>query len=238
MSRRTDSKRPPSRRGPVPPRVPESRPGPPGGKRDANRRQRTQDLCAAGLALFLEQGINPVTIDAIASRAGVAKASFYRYFKDKEELVATLFAPVRDAVLEALDACARALSEAHHAEALLPAYQRLGAGLAQLLPAHRAVVLLYLQEARAPAVGARRPVSELARAIDQRALALTEAARAHALLRPFDPRTSSLAVVGAAERLLLGVLRGEDVGPPLTLPTALASLVLDGLRAPPAAGPR
>ena len=74
-------------------------------------------------------------------------------------------------------------------------------------------------------------MTELARVIDEHALLLTEAARAHGLLRPFDPRTSALAVVGAAERLLLALLRGEPVADPVRLVTDLASLVLDGLRA-------
>jgi len=43
---------------------------------------------------------------------------------------------------------------------------------------------------------------------------------------------SALAVVGAVERLLLAVLREEDVGNPLEIPDALTQLVLDGLRAP------
>ncbi|MEZ4265917.1 MAG: TetR/AcrR family transcriptional regulator [Myxococcota bacterium] len=231
MTRSTDKPRPEPKRGIEPPRVPESRPGPLGGVRDANRRQRTRDLCAAALALFLEQGINPVAIEAITSRAGVAKASFYRYFKDKEELVDTLFEPVRGVTLDALSTCAASLAQAREASELLPAYQRLGAALAQVIFAHRDVVLLYLQEARAPAVGARRPVSALAADISSHALELTDAARVHGLLRPFDAPISSLAVIGAAERLLLAVLRGEDVGDPLRLPTALASLVLDGLRA-------
>ncbi len=232
-SRTSDKPSPGLKRGVEPARVPGSRPGPLGGVRDANRRQRTHDLCAAALALFLEQGINPVAIEAITSRAGVAKASFYRYFKDKEELVATLFAPVSGATLDALSTCAATLADARQASELLPAYQRLGAALARVIFAHRDVVLLYLQEARAPGVGARRPVSDLAQAIDDHARQLTEAGRVHRLLRPFDAPTSSLAVVGAAERLLLAVLRGEDVGDPLNLPTALASMVLDGLRAPP-----
>jgi AcrR family transcriptional regulator len=231
MPRSTPKSRPEPKRGVQPPRIPESRPGPLGGVRDANRRQRTHDLCAAGLELFLEQGINPVAIEAITSKAGVAKASFYRYFKDKDELVVTLFEPVRTTTLEALSACATALAAARHADELLPAYQRLGAALAQTLLAHRPLVLLYLQEARAPAAGARVPVTELARVIDEHALLLTEAARAHGLLRPFDPRTSALAVVGAAERLLLALLRGEPVADPVRLVTDLASLVLDGLRA-------
>jgi hypothetical protein len=40
--------------GPNPPRLPAERPGPAGGKRDRNRRERTKALLEAALALFLE----------------------------------------------------------------------------------------------------------------------------------------------------------------------------------------
>ena len=41
----------------------------------------------AGWALFLERGISAVTVEAIAARANVSKATFYKHFADK----ATLF---------------------------------------------------------------------------------------------------------------------------------------------------
>src|SRR5210317_2345369 len=72
-----DQERRPRRAGPV------ERPGAVGGKRDLNRRQRVQDLIDAGLSLFLERGIEAVTIDEVARKAGMAKGNFYRYFRDK-----------------------------------------------------------------------------------------------------------------------------------------------------------
>src|SRR5262245_44897396 len=88
-----------------PPRLPPSRPGPAGGARDANRRARTQQLSDAALDLFLEHGIPAVTIDQIVARAGVGKGSFYRYFRDKEELSVALFASLVDGVTGAFTAC-------------------------------------------------------------------------------------------------------------------------------------
>lgn len=218
--------------GPAPPRIPPSRPGPVGGKRDENRKRRTRELYEAGLKLFLERGIIAVTIDEIVRAAGMAKASFYRYFRDKEELVDTIVSAVREPVAQALDECEAALERANDSPAMFRAYQVLGLRLAMLIRERGDVVLLYLQEARAPGVGARRPVRALAEYVDGSAVRLTEAARRHGLWRPFDSRVSSLVVVGAAERLLVAVLRGEEVGEVTQLPGALASLVLDGLRNP------
>ena len=78
---------------PEPRHVPTLRPGPKGGKRDINRRRRTKEICDAGLSLFLQRGIEGVTIDDIVKSASVAKGSFYRYFQDKSDLVAAIFGP-------------------------------------------------------------------------------------------------------------------------------------------------
>jgi AcrR family transcriptional regulator len=199
--------------------------------RDSRRRARTEALCAAALALFLEHGIEAVTIEQVTRRAGVAKGSFYRSFEDKSRLVEALFEPVAQGAREAFSSAAAGLSEARSPEGLAAVYRALAARLGGLVLAEPGVVRLYLQECRAPAVGARAPVGVLAREFQGSAVALTEAAQRHGLLRPVDPRVSAAAVIGAVEHLLVRFLQGEDVGPPEEVPGALIALVLDGLRA-------
>ena len=63
----------------------------------------------AALRLFLERGLDGVTIDDITQACGVAKGTFYRYFDDKAALVESLLAPVRAELVEALELCGRAL---------------------------------------------------------------------------------------------------------------------------------
>lgn len=219
-------------KGPKPPRVPSERPGPVGGKRDVNRRKRIRQLCEAGLKLFLERGVVAVTIDEIVKAAGMAKASFYRYFKDKEELVATLLSTVAVPVRAALEACGEELAVADGPEDMMVAYQSLGASLAKLLFQQPLTVRLLLQESRGPGVGARRPIVELAADIDQQSVRLTEAGRRHGLWKEFDSRLSTLVVVGAAERMLLAILRGEDVGSIPTVPREFTRLIIEGLGNP------
>src|SRR5262245_11671761 len=93
------------------PKVPAVRPGPAGGARAANRARRVEQICAAALPLFLEQGVETVTIDQIVDAAGVAKGSFYRYFDDKRQLVETMFAPLADAIRSAFVQCDAELAE-------------------------------------------------------------------------------------------------------------------------------
>jgi AcrR family transcriptional regulator len=195
-------------------------------------------LCEAGLRLFVERGLQGVTVDDITQAAGVAKGTFYRYFEDQTALVDTLLEPVRRELLDGLEACGRALSEAREVEAMFDAYRAMAASIASALLQYPGVVRLYLQECRGPAVGARVKVVELARLVSRHAVDITEKAHTHGLLRPIRPALSGLAVVGAVERLLLAVLSEEDIGNPLELPDALTTLVLDGLRLPRAAASR
>jgi AcrR family transcriptional regulator len=54
------------------------------GSADRNARER---ILAAAYELFSRHGIQAVGIDAVISRAGVARMSLYRHFKSKNELV-------------------------------------------------------------------------------------------------------------------------------------------------------
>ncbi len=211
------------------------RAGADGGKRDQNRKRRIESLLDAALPLFLERGIEGVTIDDIVVATGIAKGSYYRYFDDKTALVRELLEPVEERVVSAFSACRRALAEAENPTALAGAYLPLAVELLAIIDTHPSVVRLYLQESRGPAVAARLPVAALASAVLDASVELTRVAHAKKLLRPMDPRISAAAVVGAAERLLALALAGTDLGPPEAVVGELLSLVLDGLRprAPP-----
>ncbi len=213
-------------------KVPSERPGQPGGRRDTNRKERTKALADAALALFLERGIEAVTIEDITSKAGVAKGSFYRYFDDKVALVESLFSPVSEEIAQTFERSLERIKSATTKEEAFSSYEVIGEGLARLLMSHADHVLLYLQENKAPAGGARGPARKLAQLVSAKAIEHTEHAREHGLLRPFPAEVSTLAVIGAAERLLFAVLAGEQVGEPLEIPGALISLMLDGIRAP------
>ncbi len=212
-------------------RFPQARPGPAGGLRDANRRARTAELLRAAVGLFLARGVEAVTIDEIAQAAGMAKGSFYTYFHDKADLVATLLAPVRSRLVEALVRCEGRLRAARSTEGLREAYLALAAELVEVVFDQPEVSRMYLQECRGPGVGARVPVGELAEEIRSRSGALTEAARSSGLLRDLDVRVTAAAVVGAAEHLVFRALSGDDFGAPGAALGALVSMVVEGLAA-------
>ncbi len=231
---RDDSEGPPQKlnlaKGPPSPAA-GSRPGREGGLRDTNRKARRDSLHDAALPLFLTRGIAGVAIEDITREAGIAKGSFYRYFPDKEALVASLFAEVGEGVRGALRDCARRLEEARDSASLFQAYRALAEDLSVSLLTRPDLVRLYLQEARGPDEGARRPVRALSRQVAEGAEILTAAAHRHGLLRDLPPGVSSLAVVGAVERLLFAFLSEEVNLSVFEVPQALISLVLDGIRA-------
>lgn len=209
--------------------MPEERPGQVGGKRDQNRRARTQGLMDAAQALFLERGIENVTIDEITREAGVAKGSFYRYFADKEKLVRAMIEPGKTRVVGAFERAERRLRKASAPEHVRHAYARLGRELAATLIAEPGITKLYLQESRAPSVEARVAVRELEHEVAARALRLTEVAFSHGLLRRVHPQVSTLAVIGAAERLLHAFYQGDLKVDPTVAIQDLVAIVLDGM---------
>ena len=210
---------------------PSIRPGRADGKRAQNRLRRLQQLQDAALPLFIEQGIERVTIDDIVKAACIAKGSFYRYYQDKEELVAALFEPLIEHLGVAFERGESALSQATTWSETMSAFSQIAFDVAPLLIRHRDAFLIYLQENRGPQTAVRRPVHALASLISDRAFAITHAARVHGNLRPVDPAVTSLAVIGAAERLALEFLRGGRIAEPAAAASALVRVILDGLQA-------
>jgi AcrR family transcriptional regulator len=206
------------------------RPGKPDGARAQNRRARTEALSEAALELFLEIGIEAVTIDQIVGSADMAKGTFYRYFNDKEAIVQHLLAPVSREAEKALGECQDSIRKAQDRAGLLSSYQDLAQNLVTSIYANADVARLFLQESRGPDRGAVRPVAQLSRLILEHSIALTVAAQSHGLQRDIEPEVSARAVVGAVESLILASLDGSlQVSAPKVW-TGLISLVVDGLK--------
>ena len=219
-----DQERRPRRAGPT------ERPGAVGGKRDLNRRKRVQDLVDAGLSLFLERGIEAVTIDEVAREAGMAKGNFYRYFRDKADLVEAVIEPISSSTRTALDECHKQLSAVNGREDAVSAYAELGNRLVGALAMYPDAMCLYLQERRAPATTARQAISDLAADLDNRAISLSQVAADQKLVVVSDPRVSAVAVLGAVEALALASVRNQVQLDPVETTKGLISIVLEGLQ--------
>lgn len=49
--------------------------------------QKRKDIALSCVELFIQSGINDLTISQVAKSAGVGKGTFYEYFKNKEDIV-------------------------------------------------------------------------------------------------------------------------------------------------------
>jgi AcrR family transcriptional regulator len=210
-------------------RPPSRRPGRAGGKRDTNRRERTDSLYKAALTLFLERGIENVTVDEIAKAAGTAKGNFYRYATDKRELVEALMSPVATGFDSAFSKCEESLARATSAGQLTASFMGLALELFDIVKHHPDVVRLWLQESRAPGVGARAPIATFEHRLTARTVELTTVAHRHGLLKKIPPTVSALAVVGAVERLLIAHLRDNAFPNPADVVRHLVQLVMEGI---------
>lgn len=56
-------------------------------KINQKKQEKEEKLLDAGFDLFISKGINETTIQDIVDEAGVAKGTFYLYFKDRHDLI-------------------------------------------------------------------------------------------------------------------------------------------------------
>lgn len=57
------------------------------GLRETKRRARHEKIMETGLRLFTERGYAATTLDAIADESGIARRTFFHYFRSKEEII-------------------------------------------------------------------------------------------------------------------------------------------------------
>jgi AcrR family transcriptional regulator len=222
----------------VPARVPGDRPGPAGGKRDQNRQRRTDDLCGAALAVARAEGLDRVTVEAVASRAGLSKAALYRYFDNLEAVMDAVFAPLEVALRQTLGRAHAHLALAPDAASLLAAYAELVEGLVAGLSPCAGQLQLYLQERHGPPTPLRAPVHAIAERVYVEALRLTWVVREHpvlvalaphAPLRRHAPQITASIVIGAVHELVAAVLHGRTTTPPDEAAAALVDLMIGRL---------
>jgi AcrR family transcriptional regulator len=61
---------------------------------------RREEILKSALELFREEGFEKVTVESIAKKTGIAKGSFYNYFKSKEEVYEAVVSSVASRSLE------------------------------------------------------------------------------------------------------------------------------------------
>lgn len=67
-------------------------------KRNANKERNEKKIREAAIQLFIEKGISETTIDEIATKSGLAKGTFYNYYKSKAAIWNTIIAELLTAL--------------------------------------------------------------------------------------------------------------------------------------------
>lgn len=89
------------------------------GKVQENKQVKRQALLDAAYDLFLEHGLAKTSISEIASRANVAKGTFYLYFSDKDAILRALLGRISYHILEEACTAAEALGAVSLADKVL-----------------------------------------------------------------------------------------------------------------------
>jgi len=181
------------------------------GLREQKKQEKLERLNAAGLRLFSEEGYDRASIEQIVAEAGVARGTFYLYFKDKYALFQSIQQCWAEVVLGLLDDVHDALREASTREACLEIYQGMGTGLAVIGLANREEILLAFRESRRQGE-AGEGLRALEVAILDKVTAFTQEVVSRGLIDLENPRLACVIVFGAVERLFYEVLLDTDLG--------------------------
>jgi AcrR family transcriptional regulator len=168
------------------------------GRRKGRRPPPAARLMSAAMDAFARRGFADVNVDEICRAAGIAKGSFYRHHRSKEDL---FFAAVEAAAEEAIQAFDRAMAEGAPAGGAAEA-------LGRAIEPRVTIFLELLTKAsqRRPGYGtvARRVLGSLARRVGERVDAE-------------EPSAAGAAVIGSAvSRALDSLMAGPSRAPDLT----------------------
>ena len=72
------------------------------GLRERKRRETLQRIAETGLELFVTNGYEETTLDAIAEAAGISRRTFFYYFKSKDDILLAWQSGVADALRAAV----------------------------------------------------------------------------------------------------------------------------------------
>jgi len=183
------------------------------GLREQKKQAKLERLEAEGLRLFLEDGYDRASIEQIASAAGVARGTFYLYFKDKHALFASLRDRWAEVVLGLLDDVAAELEAAATLEQCVEIFRGMGTGLVLVGLANRDEILLTFRESRR-AGEAGEGLRAIEVAILDKVTAFTEDVVGRGLVDIENPRVWCIVVFGAVERLFYETLLESEMGDP------------------------
>ncbi len=182
-------------------RAPALSPSDAGGTGPRVRRDKREAILEAAITVFARSGYHRARVSDIASEAGIAYGLVYHYFKNKEEILSTIFEERWSTFLEAVDGVSRRDTTAGDkllsvAALILNAYR--------LNPEWVKVLVLEIQRSsRFAEPGQIRAVAALMQSVARILRAGQEAGELRADL---DPDVACYVFIGALELVLTGLV--------------------------------
>jgi AcrR family transcriptional regulator len=199
------------------------------GRREDKKRETQNRILEVALPLFVEHGYIRCTIDDIARDANIARGTFYLYHNDKLSIFQSLIEKLYQPIINILDSALIDMEKDNNNTLTHQIrYIRTASELAQFIESKRHAIPLHFREIWA-AGEQGKAIRYWRRQIEDLSTRLINASISHGLIRPVPSVLTSMAVVGATERIIWGWLHDELPSPRRQLAQDLAALFWQGI---------
>jgi AcrR family transcriptional regulator len=198
-------------------------------RRIASKEERRATLLAAARDVFSNQGYHAATIDDVTRAAGVAKGTFYLYFKDKQQVYAELLSDFLRVILETVRGIG---PSATSADDFRSRHLAAGLTLARHFDENAKIARVALRESTQSGDPLTSElVSQFYRDIADAAAANVRRGIELDLFRPVEPLVVAYMHIGMVERVVVAMLEDQTRFPAREeVVRQVISVAYDGIR--------
>jgi AcrR family transcriptional regulator len=196
-------------------------------RQPVDRDQRRQQLIDAARALFADKGFHATTVDDITRAAGVAKGTFYLYFREKREIYYQVIRQFMNLIME----IGGSVSESTEPTDFFGRAEKAALELMTVFLDNRQLARLAYREFMGLDPELERMITAFYRELAEIEARNLRRAIELGLIRPVEPLVVAYAHIGMVERVLLAIVDAPDeFSEPERVVAELMRLALDGLR--------
>jgi AcrR family transcriptional regulator len=194
----------------------------------SRRKERQPDLLSAAVEVFARKGYHASTVSDIIAIAGVARGTFYLYFKSKRDVFARLLTDL----FRELEARVQRLDERRTPQENLALLRTNIRSVMAFLAGRPALLRILLWQATGSDAEFDSRLSEFYRRLTERVRRSLRLGVEMGLLRPMDIEVASLGVLGAIKEVLYRASLGEKLPAIEPLVDEVMRFIVHGLFVP------
>jgi AcrR family transcriptional regulator len=196
-------------------------------RQQVDRDQRRQQLIDAARDLFADKGYHATTVDDITRAAGVAKGTFYLYFREKREVYYQVIREFMDLVME----IGGSVGESTEPSDFFGRAEKAALELMTVFLENRQLARLAYREFMGLDPELERMLTAFYRQLAEIEARNLSRAMDLGLIRPVEPLLVAYAHIGMVERVLLAIVDAPDDFPePRRAVAELMRMAMEGLR--------